>query len=223
MLRSRKSRREESLDNSVMPSPSRSREDGIDPEQEALLADSVGVALLLVLDMLSPAERLAFILHDVFSMPFDEIARVVERSEDATRQLASRARRRVRGVTSVKDPDLANQRAVVDAFLAASREGSFDALLAVLDPDVVFRVDPALVAPGAGREVRGARLVAKQFLGRAHGARPVLVNGSVGLVARRGKMFFVIRFTLSHGKIVGIETVVEPAELHRLHFSVLDD
>jgi RNA polymerase sigma factor (sigma-70 family) len=222
MLRSRKSRREESLDLSLTPPPSASREGGIDPEQEALLADSVGVALLLVLDTLSPAERLAFILHDIFSMPFDEIARVVERSEDATRQLASRARRRVRGATAEKDLDLANQRAVVDAFLAASREGSFEALLAVLDPDVVFRVDPALVAPGAGREIRGALLVAKQFVGRAQGARPVLVNGAVGLVARRGKTFFVIRLTISHGKIVGIEAVADPAELHRLHFAVLD-
>jgi RNA polymerase sigma-70 factor (ECF subfamily) len=223
MLRSRKSRREESLDVSLTPPSSANQEGGIDPEQEALLADSVGVALLLVLDTLSPAERLAFILHDIFSMPFDEIAQVVERSEDATRQLASRARRRVRGATSPKDPDLANQRAVVDAFLAASREGSFDALLAVLDPDVVFRVDPVLVAPGGSREVRGAPLVAKQFVGRARGARPILVNGGVGLVARRGKKFFVIRLTISNGKIVGIDAVADPAELHRLHFSVLDD
>jgi RNA polymerase sigma-70 factor (ECF subfamily) len=223
MLRSRKSRREESLDTSLTPAPSANPEGGLGPEEEALLADSVGVALMLVLDTLSPAERLAFVLHDIFSVPFDEIATVVERSEDATRQLASRARRRVRGAASVKDPDLANQRAIVDAFLAASREGSFDALLAVLDPDVVFRVDPAFIAPGAAREFHGAPLVAKQFVGRARGARPVLVNGAVGVAGRRGKMFFVIRFTIRNGRIVGIEMVADPAELHRLHFSVLDD
>src|SRR6266496_366581 len=147
MLRSRKSRHEESLEASV-PEPITSREGGIDPEQEALLADSVGLALLVVLDTLSPAERLAFVLHDIFAVPFDEIARVVERSETATRQLASRARRRVRGATMVKDADLTSQREVVDAFLTASREGSFDALLAVLDPDVVFRADRTAVSAG---------------------------------------------------------------------------
>ena len=155
MLRSRNSRREESLEASV-PEPITSRESGIDPEQEALLADSVGLALLVVLDTLNPAERLAFVLHDIFAVPFDEIAPIVERSPTATRQLASRARRRVRGVATVKDADLTYQREVVDAFLAASRAGNFDALLAVLDPDVVFRHDRTAVPAGASREVRGA-------------------------------------------------------------------
>src|SRR5260370_10886930 len=202
MLRSRNSRREESLDASV-PEPITSREGGIDPEQEALLADSVGLGLLVVVDTLNPAERLAFVLHDICAMPFDEIAPIVERSPTATRQLASRARRRVRGATTVKDPDLASQRAVVDAFLAAARGGNFDALLAVLDPDVVFRADRIAVSAGASGEVRGAPLVARQFSGRALGARPALVNGSVGLVvARRGRLFLVLRLTIRHAKIV---------------------
>src|SRR5712671_362953 len=153
MLRSRNSRREESLEASV-PEPIISREGGIDPEQEVLLADSVGLALLVVLDTLNPAERLAFVLHDIFAVPFDEIAPIVERSPTAARQLASRARRRVRGGAMTKDADLTYQREVVDAFLAASHGGNFDALLAVLDPDVVFRYDPTAVPTGASREVR---------------------------------------------------------------------
>ena len=166
MLRSRSSRREEPLEVSV-PEPITSQQGGIDPEQEALLADAVGLALLVVLNTLSPAERLAFVLHDVFAMPFDEIAPIVERSPTATRQLASRARRRVRGAATVKDADLTYQREVVDAFLAASRAGNFDALLAVLNPDVVFRADLTAVPAGASREVRGALAVARQFSGRA--------------------------------------------------------
>src|SRR5579864_8591170 len=162
MLRSRNSRREEPLEASV-PEPITSREVGIDPEQEALLADSVGLALLVVLDTLNPAERLAFVLHDIFAIPFDEIAPMVERSETATRQLASRARRRVRGGAMVKDPDLTYQREVVDAFLAASRAGDFNALLTVLDPEVVFRIDGAASPKGVSREVRGAPAVARQF------------------------------------------------------------
>src|SRR5881227_621895 len=155
MLRSRNSRREEPL-GAHAPDLIVSREGGIDPEHEALLADSVGLALLVVLDTLNPAERLAFVLHDLFAVPFDEIAPIVERSETAARQLASRARRRVRGAATVKDADLTSQREVVDAFLAASRGGDFDALLAVLDPDVVLRSDSAAVHSGASREVRGA-------------------------------------------------------------------
>src|SRR5437868_12925338 len=161
MLRSRKSRREEPI-GVRMPDPIVDRADGTDPEHEALLADSVGLALLVVLEMLSPAERLAFVLHDMFAMPFDEIAPIVDRSPEATRQLASRARRRVQGETTVPDADLATQRRVVDAFLAASREGDFDALLEVLDPDVVLRVD--FGPTEESREVRGARLVAGQAL-----------------------------------------------------------
>ena len=175
MLRSRKSRREEPLDAHV-PEPIVSREDGIDPEHEALLADSVGLALLVVLETLAPAERLAFVLHDMFAVPFDEIAPIVGRSPTAARQLASRARRRVQGAATVPDADLTRQREVVDAFLAASRGGDFDALLAVLDPDVVLRADRAAVPAGASREVRGAAAVAEQALlgacpGRTTGAR----------------------------------------------------
>jgi RNA polymerase sigma factor (sigma-70 family) len=223
MLRARKSRPEEPLDESV-PEPGTSRESGIDPEQEAELSDSVGLALLVVLDTLSPPERLAFVLHDIFAMPFDEIARVVERSEAATRQLASRARRRVRGAARAQDADLAYQREVVDAFLAASREGNFDALLAMLDPDVVFRADRTLVSGGASGEIRGALAVARQFSGRAKAARPALVNGSVGLVVdRRGRLFLVLRLTIKGGKIVGIDAVADPAHLRQLHLAVLPD
>jgi RNA polymerase sigma factor (sigma-70 family) len=223
MLRARKSRREDSLDASV-PKPGTFGESEIDPEQEAELSDSVGIALLVVLDTLTPTERLAFVLHDIFAMPFDEIAPIVERSEAATRQLASRARRRVRGAATVKDADLAYQREVVDAFLAASREGKFDALLTMLDPDVVFRADRTLVSGGASGEVRGALAVAKQFSGRAKGARPALVNGSVGLVVdRRGRLFLVLRLTIKHGKIVEIDGIADPEDLRQLHLSVLDD
>jgi len=224
MLRSRKSRREEPLEAS-MPEPITSREDGVDPEQEALLADSVGLALLVVLDTLSPAERLAFVLHDIFAVPFEEIAPIVERSPTATRQLASRARRRVRGTTTVRDRDLTARREVVDAFLAASRAGDFDALLAVLDPDVVFRADRTAASAGAPEEVRGASAVARQFSGRAQGgARSALVNGAVGVVvAPRGRLFLVLRLTIRHGKIVGIDAVADPAHLHQLRLSVLDD
>jgi RNA polymerase sigma factor (sigma-70 family) len=223
MLRSRKSRHEESLEASV-PEPITSREGGIDPEQEALLADSVGLALLVVLDTLNPAERLAFVLHDIFAMPFDEIAPIVERSETAARQLASRARRRVRGAAMVPDSDLTYQREVVDAFLTASREGSFDALLAVLDPDVVFRIDGAASPKGVSREVRGAPAVARQFSGRAQGARRALVDGAVAaIVAPRGHLFLVLNFTIRNDKIVEIEAVADPARLRQLHLAVLDD
>ena len=223
MLRSRNSRREEPLEAS-MPEPITSREGGIDPEQEALLADSVGLALLVVLDTLNPAERLAFVLHDIFAMPFDEIAPIVERSPTAARQLASRARRRVRGGAMTKDADLTYQREVVDAFLAASHGGNFDALLAVLDPDVVFRYDPTAVPAGASREVRGAPAVARQFSGRAQGARPALVNGSVGLVvARHGRLFLVLDLTVTRGKIVEINVVADPERLRQLDLAVLDD
>jgi RNA polymerase sigma-70 factor (ECF subfamily) len=221
MLRSRKSRREEPLDLHV-PEPGVGQQDGIDPEDEALLADSVGLALLVVLDTLKPAERLAFVLHDLFAVPFDEIARVVGRSETAARQLASRARRRVRGGATELDADLTRSREVVDAFLAASRGGDFDTLLAVLDPDVVFRHDRT--AAGASREVRGAPAVARQFSGRAQGARPALVNGAVGIVvARRGRLFLVLNLTVTHGKIVEINVVADPERLRQLDLAVLDD
>src|SRR5258706_5065671 len=189
MLHARESRREESLEASV-PGPITRESGGIDPEEEALLADSVGLALLVVLDTLSPTERLAFVLHDIFAVPFDEIAPIVERSPTAARQLASRVSRRVRGASRVADADLAYQREVVDAFLAASREGRFDALLAMLDPDVVLRADRAAVQAGASREVRGAPAVARQFSGRAQGARRALVDGAVAaIVAPLGHLF----------------------------------
>jgi RNA polymerase sigma factor (sigma-70 family) len=223
MLHSRKSRREESLEASV-PEPITREPGGIDPEQEVLLADSVGLALLVVLDTLSPAERLAFVLHDIFAVPFNEIANIVECSPTAARQLASRARRRVRGAPKVSDADLTTSRAVVEAFLTASRDGDFDALLAVLDPDVVFRSDRVAVSRGAAGETCGALAVARQLSGRAQGARPVLVNGAVGVVvAPRGRLALLIRFTIRHGKIVEIDAVADPAHLHQLRLAVLDD
>ncbi len=223
MLRSRKSRREEPLGADV-PEPIMSREDGIDPEHEALLADSVGLALLVVLDTLNPAERLAFVLHDLFAVPYVVIAPIVGRSPTTARRLASSARRRVRGAATVPDADLTRQREVVDAFLAASREGSFDALLAVLDPDVVLRADRAAVSAGASREVRGAPAVAKQFSGRARSAQPALVNGAVGAVwAPRGRPRVVFGFTITRGKIVAIDILADPTRLRQLDLAVLND
>ncbi len=188
MLRSRRSRREEPLDR-FGAEPAGVDDGGIDPEQEAILADSVGLALLVVLETLAPAERLAFVLHDMFAVSFEEIAPIVGRTPSAARQLASRGRRRVQGVASVPEVDLDRQREVVQAFLAASREGDFAALLAALDPDVVFRSDATATAPGTPREMRGAPKVAQQFVGRAVLARVALVNGSVGVVvAPRGQL-----------------------------------
>ncbi|MGI8553321.1 MAG: RNA polymerase sigma factor SigJ [Dehalococcoidia bacterium] len=228
LLRSRKSRREEPLGTHV-PEPIGSREDRTDPEQEALLADSVGLALLVVLETLAPAERLAFVLHDIFAVPFDEIAPIVGRSSTAARQLASRARRRVRGAATISDADRTRQREVVDAFLAASRAGDFEALLALLDPDVVLRADRA----GASREVRGAATVAKQALagaaargtaGRVWSAQPALVDGAVGIVvAPRGRLFVVLGLTITRGKIVAIDVVADPARLRRLDLAFLND
>jgi RNA polymerase sigma factor (sigma-70 family) len=227
MLRSRKVRREEPLSGVHVPDPIVSREDGTDPEHEALLADSVGLALLVVLGTLTPAERLAFVLHDMFSVPFEEIAPIVGRSPTATRQLASRARRRVRGA-AVPDTDLARQREVVDAFLAASRDGDFDALLAVLDPDVVLRSDGGLVRPGLSWEVRGGQAAAEQaltFSRLAPFAQPALVNGAAGVVvAPRGRPFAVMGFTVRGGKIVEIDVLADPERLGRLDLlAVLDD
>jgi RNA polymerase sigma-70 factor (ECF subfamily) len=223
MLRSRNSRREESLEATV-PESIESREKGSDPEQEALLADSVGLALLVVLDTLPPAERLAFVLHDIFAMPFEEIAPIVERSETATRQLASRARRHVRGAEMARPADLTRQRAVVDAFLAAARAGNFEALLTMLDPEVVFRHDGAVLARSVAREVRGAPAVARQFSGRAQGARTALVDGVVAaIVAPLGHLFLVFYPTIRNGKIVEIEAVTDPARLSKLRLAVLDD
>ncbi len=225
MLRSRKSRREESLDRHA-PNPIRSREDGSDPEHEALLADSVGLALLVVLDTLNPDERLAFVLHDIFAVPFVEIAPIVGRSPTTARQLASRARRRVRGAATVPNAELTRQKEVVEAFLAASRAGDFDALLAVLDPDVVFRADSAAMPSGVAWETRGARAVAKRFgrRGSARGAQPALVNGAVGVVvAPRGRLMLVLSLTITGRKIVEIDAVADPARLRQLDLAALND
>jgi RNA polymerase sigma factor (sigma-70 family) len=225
VLRSRRLRREEPL-GVHLPDPIVSRKDGIDPEHEVLLADSVGLALLVVLETLAPAERLAFVLHDIFDGPFDEIAPIVGCSPAAARQLASRARRRVQGAAPVPDADLTRQREVVNVFLAAARNGDFDALLAVLDPDVVVRADRGAVPPGASRVVRGARTVAEQALSfwRIAGfARPALVNGAAGIVAFApdGRPFSVVGFTVRRGKIVEIDVLADPARLRQLDLAVL--
>jgi RNA polymerase sigma-70 factor, ECF subfamily len=225
MLRSRKSRREESL-GPYVPEPIVSREDGVDPEHEALLADSVGLALLVVLETLAPPERLAFVLHDMFAVPFEEIAPLVDRTPAAARQLASRARRRVRGAAPVPDADLARQREVVGAFLAASREGDFDALVAVLHPDVVLRADGGPLRPSASAEVRGAQAVVEQtrkYASLARFARPALVNGAAGfVVAPGGRPFAVAGFTIAGGKIVEIDLLTDPDRLRALDLTVLD-
>jgi RNA polymerase sigma factor (sigma-70 family) len=222
-LRSRRSRREVSLEEPQGP-PLARREDGTDPEQEALLVDSVGPALLAVLDTLSPDERLAFVLHDVFGVPFAEIAPIVGRSPNAAKMLASRARRRVRGGPADADADPARQREIVEAFLAAAREGDFGALLAVLDPGVVLRAGAGAVLPGASREVRGAQAVADAFSGRARAARPALVNGAAGAVwAPGGRPRVVFGFTIRGGRIVEIDLLADPERLSGLDLEVLGD
>ena len=219
MLRSRNSLREEPL-GVRLPEPIVTSVDGIDPEHEAVLADSVGLALLVVLDTLSPAERLAFVLHDMFAVPFAKIAPIVGRSPAAARQLASRARRRVRRATPTHDPDRARQREAVDAFRAAANDGDFDALVAVLDPDVVLRSDGGALRPDASVIVRGAPAVAKQaltFAPLARFTRPALVNGAAGeVVAPHGKPFAILAFTVSRRKIVEIDVFVDPVLLRRL-------
>jgi RNA polymerase sigma-70 factor (ECF subfamily) len=216
MLRSRKARREESLGELVME-PKAGRQDGTDPEHEALIADSVGLALLVVLETLTPAERVAFVLHDTFAVPFDEIAPIVGRSPDAARQLASRARRRVQGASVGPDADLARRRKLVDAFLAASRGGDFEALLAVLDPDVVLRADRTVVQMGGSAEVRGAAAVAETFSGRARAAQPALIDGAPGLVwSQDGRPRVAFTFTIVGQKIVAIEMLADAERLSRL-------
>ena len=225
MLRSRRARREEPW-SPYVPEPVIDRADGTDPEHEALLADSVGLALLVVLQTLTPVERLAFVLHDMFAVPFDEIAPIVGRSPQAARQLASRARRRVRASAPAPDADLTAQREVIDAFIAAARDGDFDGLVAVLDPDVLLRADRGAVPAGAAREVRGAQAVARQAqsysrLDLVH--RPVLVNGAAGVMAmRHGQPFAVMGVTVRGGKIVEINILADPERLARLDLAVLD-
>jgi RNA polymerase sigma-70 factor (ECF subfamily) len=226
LLRSRSSRRETPLGVHV-PDPIVDRPDGTNPEHEALLADSVGLALLVVLETLSPPERIAFVLHDMFAVPFDEIAPIVDRSPEAARQLASRARRRVQGENAVPDADLDTQRSVADAFLAAARDGDFEALLAVLDPGVVLRADVGPMPVGASREVRGAREVAGQalfFSGLGLVLQPALVNGAVGAVSTRdGEPFSVGAFTIRGGKIVAIDILADPERIRRLDLAILDN
>jgi RNA polymerase sigma-70 factor (ECF subfamily) len=222
ILRSRQSRREEPLTPDA-PEPAATRTHESSPEQEALLADSVGLALLVVLDRLTPAERLAFVLHDMFAVPFEEIAPIVGRSAEAARQLASRARRRVRG-GGAPDPDLVRQREVVEAFLAALRAGDFEGLLAVLDPDLVVRTD--IVLPGAPAEIRGAAVWAKGAVAYGHMAqhvRPALVNQAIGLVmASQGRLSRALNFKIANGKITEIEVIGNPARLGELDVSIVD-
>ena len=223
MLRSRNQRREEPI-GVHLPEPIVDPADGTDPEHEAMLADSVGLALLVVLETLSPAERLAFVLHDMFGVRFDEIARILGRSSDAARQLASRARRRVQAEDAVPDADPDAQREVVDAFLATARDGDFDRLVAVLDPDVVLRVDLG-PAPGS-REVRGAAAVAGQALTYSRLGlliQPALLNGAAGWVATRdGQPFSVAGLTVRGGKIVEIDILADPERLRQLDLTIVD-
>jgi RNA polymerase sigma-70 factor (ECF subfamily) len=225
MLRSRKSRREDELEAEVVE-PAATPEDANDPEQEAILADSVGLALLVVLEKLAPAERVAFVLHDVFDLPFEEIGPIVGRNAAAARQLASRARRRVRGQQTTSSATLTSQRAVVDGFITALRAGDFEGLLAVLDPDVVVHLGEGAGAPGAPRELRGARNWAQGAVAFSRLARfmqPAVINGSVGLVfAPNGKLSRALTFTFANSKIVEVDIIATPDELAKLDLAILD-
>jgi RNA polymerase sigma-70 factor (ECF subfamily) len=226
MLRTRRTRREEPLEVRV-PDPIVTPESGIDPEHEAVLADSVGLALLVVLDTLTPAERLSFVLHDMFAVPYEEIAPMLDRSPVAARQLASRARRRVQGRAPVPDPDLGRQREVVDAFFAAARDGDFDGLVAVLDPDVVLRADGGAARTRPTVMLRGARAVAENASTArklARFARPALVNGAAGAVVTvNGRLFSVMGFTVADGRIVAIDVLYDPERLAGLDLTVLGE
>jgi RNA polymerase sigma factor (sigma-70 family) len=223
MLRSRRSRHEEPFDVHI-PEPIIDRADGTDPEHEALLADSVGLALLVVLETLSPPERLAFVLHDIFAVPFDEIAPIVDRSPEAARQLASRARRRVRAENTVPDADLDAQREVIDAFLVAARDGDFERLVALLDPDVVLR---QYFGARRSREVRGVAAVARQAAAYAQielVGKPALINGAVGVVVTRdGQPFSVGAFTVRRGRIVEMDWLLDRERLRELDLTIFDD
>jgi RNA polymerase sigma-70 factor (ECF subfamily) len=224
MLRSRKTRREQPLETHV-PDPIIDSTDGVDPQHEALLADSVGLALLVVLETLTPAERLAFVLHDMFAVPFEEIAPIVERTPEAARQLASRARRRVRGAAPIQDADLPAQWEVVEAFLAAARTGDFEALVAVLDPDVVLRADGGIV-PGLSAHVRGAENVAGRALMWSRvdlTMRRALINGTAGMITfLDSKPFSVCAMTIRKGKIVELDFLADPERIAELDLSALD-
>jgi RNA polymerase sigma-70 factor (ECF subfamily) len=232
VLRSRKSRREEPLGPDV-PEPVSGSEGGFEPERDELLAESVGLALLVVLQTLAPAERVAFVLHDMFDLPFDEIAPIVGRSSTATRQLASRARRRVQGVPPasdasrdiVRDAGRPRQREVVEAFLAASRGGDFEALLNVLDPNIVVRADSAAMSLGSPAEIHGAAAVARAFLGKAQRARPALVNGAMGIAVATapGRLLVVLRLTIIQGRIVEIDAVADAESMRQLDLVMIED
>ncbi|NGN42232.1 sigma-70 family RNA polymerase sigma factor [Mesorhizobium sp. CGMCC 1.15528] len=222
MLRSRKSRREEPLevDGSA---PIAIPDTSADLEREAIMADSIGIALLVVLQTLAPAERVAFVLHDMFDLPFDEIAPIVGRTPEASRQLASRARRRVQGADAKAETDRSRQREIVDAFLAASRSGDFQALLTMLAPDVVFRADPTAARMGSQAEIRGAQAVAATFNGRAQGAQTALVDGGVGVqVVVGGQLRVALRLTIADGRITAIDAIADPDHLARLGVTSLD-
>lgn len=223
MLRARQSRREDSVDAEPVAPPTTTKQP-LNPEQEAVLADSVGLALLVVLDRLAPAERLAFVLHDMFAMSFDEIAAIVGRTPTATRQLASRARRRIQGASETSAVELRGQREVVDAFLGALRAGDVDGLIAVLNPDIVVHIDGAAGRPGAPREIHGAREWARgavAFAATAGSVRPALVDGSVGLVmAPHGHLMRAVVFTFADGKIVEADIIADPARLRALDIAV---
>jgi len=219
MLRARKSRREEPYGPHV-PEPSTSADDA---EHEALLADSVGAALLIVLETLTPAERLAFVLHDMFAVPFDEIAPIVDRSPEAARQLASRARRRVQGARTAANANRGDQRRIVEAFLAASRGGDFEALLAVLDPNVVFRADVAAVKLGSQAEIKGAAAVANTFKGRALGAKPAFVDDGFGLIVEvGGQLRVILRLAIRDGRIAEVQAIADPERLGQIDFTLFD-
>lgn len=218
MLRARRADREDPAGDDL-PEPA----GGADPEQQALLADSVGLAMLVVLDTLRPAERVAFVLHDVFDVPYDEIGSILDRTPTAARQLASRARRRVHSASTASGPDAGRRRAVVDAFLAASRSGDFDALLELLDPDVVLRADPVAARMGGPAELRGAGAVARSFSGRAGAARTVLVDGAVGAAAVvDGVVRIVLRFDFAGDRVAAIEATADPTRLAELDLVLSD-
>ncbi|MGH2364368.1 MAG: sigma-70 family RNA polymerase sigma factor [Chloroflexota bacterium] len=229
MLRSRNSRREDPFDEHF-PDAVASGAAGVDPEHEAILADSVGPALLVVLEVLSPAERVAFVLHDVFAVPFDEIGTIVGRTPDAARQLASRARRRVQGATTADQPDTARQQRIVNAFLAAARSGDFEALLNLLDPNVVLRADSAAVAMGArsehgrrlaGGSIRGAQAVVEQVAGGARILRPAIIGGVPGLAwTQAGRPRVAFHFTFAGEKIVRIDLVADPETLSQMNVTI---
>lgn len=223
MLRSRKLRREDPMNDAEPDLPSEPGTASYDPEYQIAMADSVGVAMLVVLETLGPAERVAFVLHDMFDLPFEDIAPIVGRTTDATRKLASRARQRVQGTAVSPEADRARQRRVVEAFIAASRDGNFEALLSILDPEVAFRADGAAMRLGSEAELRGSAAVAQAFNGRARGARPALLDGELGIVVEvDGRRLLVLRVTLSGDRIVGIEAVADQESLAGLDVSILD-